>query len=175
MGGVGIFLLLVAGILGLFVYPLVNGIAQDAAALRSLKEQLVVFQQDEKNAKEFQQIIQSSKEEFEKLDTLLVEAATPIAFIEFLEQEAAPPGLEVKIAIGQAKKQRGDTWPSLDFQVSTRASFSAFFAFLQKLENSPYLLKAESVNARGVKKKEGETGEQQVEFSLFFKVFTKEL
>jgi hypothetical protein len=168
--GVGVFVAI--AVVGFGVYPVVNLVAQDAAALRDLKSQLADFEQDEKNVQEFTTVTHRFQEEFTMLDALFVNKETPIAFIEFIEEQAQKIGIDVKITPGQQRQAQGDVWPSLEFQVSTRTTYPEFFSFLQTLENAPYVLEVRSVHITGLQQEEQK--QRTVDASLFIKVFTQE-
>lgn len=104
----------------------------------------------------------------ERIDKLFVNAKEPIAFIEFLEKEAALTELTIEIIPFTAQAIEGEPWQSIHFQISVEGDFPRVARFLERLERNDYLLQLLNLNINRLEKKEGE-----IKATLTIKVYSK--
>ncbi|TSC56901.1 MAG: hypothetical protein Greene071421_411 [Parcubacteria group bacterium Greene0714_21] len=149
------------------IAPLIRGISKDAGKLQTQKQELEIFEKETQEIENFKMFSQERKADVEGLHRLFVSSETPIPFIEFLEQYAKPLGIELTIIPGEPKKIREDFWPSLDFLVSSKASYPAAFAFLRAVENAPFALAVENIAFLSVPLS------SDVAFTITLKAYTK--
>ena len=150
--------------------PFFQKISINSKELTSQKENLAVLEAKAANLERFKNLYSGLREILEKIDDLFVNAEVPVEFIGFLEDTSSKSNLTIKI-VPSTQKAEGDHWPSLSFQMTNKGSFDAFLKFLEKLENSPYLMEIKNVNVSNLPEKEALPGWIEATFSL--KVFAK--
>ena len=158
---IGVFLALVFFV----IFPLIKAIKESSQQLILEEEAHQLFSEEKKNLQSFKRICQEIEHDLRIIDSLFVNAEVPIEFINFLEETASSSGVLIEISSVSAVA-RGDPWPFSTFQLKASASFSDFSRFIEKLENSIYLIEINSLDIR--KSNEGGVGT-----SLSLKVFTK--
>ncbi|MDO8577317.1 MAG: hypothetical protein Q7R55_00390 [Candidatus Wildermuthbacteria bacterium] len=160
-----------AALLGTFLFvlfiisPLLSGVVKTTELLKAEKLKRLELETQIVALEDFQRFAKANEENFKKFDTLFLKEQNPSPFFNFLESQALREGLSLKIVPQEPKKLPEDRWTGIDFQASSRTSFPKLFAFLERIEQSPYLLEIKNVQ---IAKKEGET-----DFSLFFKAYSK--
>lgn len=154
-------------VLALGIVPLAQGISKDAGSLQAQKRALEVFTKEAQEIENFTLFSQEKRADLESLSGLFVSPETPISLIEFLEQSSLPLGIELTIIPGEPKKLQEDAWPSLEFRVSSKASYPAAFAFLKAIENAPFALEIKSITM------EADQESRNVAFTFLVKAYTK--
>lgn len=149
------------------IVPLLQGISKDTRKLQTQKQELEIFKKETQEIENFQAFSQEKRQDLEGLELLFVSPETPIPFIEFLEQYAAPLGVELTIVPGEPKQVKGDAWPSLEFRISSIAPYPAAFALLKAIENSPFALEIKNVAMDALREN------RNVAFSFIVKAYTK--
>ena len=180
-----ILLASLAALLGAFLFmffvvlPLLSGVVKTTELLKAEKLKRADLEAQILAIEDFRRFKNANQENFKQFDTLFLKEQNPSPFFNFLETLASREGFSLKIVPQEPKKLPEDRWASIDFQVSSQTSFSKFFAFLEKLEQSPYLLEIKNVQ---IAKKEGlpavvptkgGTKAGETDFSLFFKAYSK--
>ena len=130
------------------IYPLFNEIKKGSADALTQKNTLAELETKTKNLQRFQAIYKSYEPNLEKIDTLLINPAEPINFIEFLEKAASQSQLSIEISPLAPAKIEEDPWPSMNFRLVLTGSFPDFLKFFEKLELSPYLLETLDLSMR---------------------------
>ena len=157
----------------LVIVPLLRGISKDSRHLEAQYLKVLEASSAEKEAVEFLKFSQAKEKDFEIIESIFVDAETPIGFIRFIEEIAATSNLAVKITPGTGKKQKGVPWPIMDFQLASSANYPEFLRFLEKLENGPYLLEVRNISLIRERASQGEENStQDVSFTLLVQVFT---
>ncbi|MFH1820482.1 MAG: type 4a pilus biogenesis protein PilO [Candidatus Nealsonbacteria bacterium] len=152
------------------VYPLFQGIRQEANNLISQKAALVELENKQKNIKEFQNAYKSYQSDLEKIDRLFIDAQEPVGFIRFLEAEALKAQITVEISPVGVKETKSDLWPSVSFRLQVDGQFSAFMEFLEKIETSSFLLSVSNLDVR----KLAQDTEGNISASFLIKVYVKD-
>lgn len=154
----------------LVILPLIGDIEKSPKDLISQKGQLLSLEKKEINFTDLKKAYQSHQADFENIDTFFIDPETPIEFISFLENIAQSSQGVIKISLASEKKEETEIGPVLAFNVSFDSSFPNFLKFLEKLENSKYLIEISSLN---IKKSGGENFSGNVNATLSIKVLTK--
>jgi len=167
----------IASVIFLFfvVQPIFQGVLSDHEETLAEKLKFVQVQQDRKHLQDFRAVFASSQNEFAQLDQLFLDTQTPIEFFRFLETTSASFQIRLEQNPGIAQQKKGDPWPSMDIQIQGNGSYPNLVAFLEKVENAPYLseitdisiISPRAAEARG----QGITGENILSMTL--KVYTK--
>lgn len=163
----------------LIIYPLFKEIQKNSEEFISQKKKLILLREEIKSLKEIRSLFEIYQTNIDKIDDLFANPEVPIEFINFLEKNAQVSQQEIEISLVSQKEVKDELWPSLSFQVSTFGSFSNFLIFLEKLENSPYLIEVLNLNIKKLTEREIQLGEFQglspgdVKFTFLIKVFAK--
>ena len=161
---------------GLVLYPIFQGVANDHDEILAQKRELARIIADRENIKNFEELSSRYQTEFVILDTLLVDLENPIAFFKFLDDTSNSSRVTLEKKPGTPRKLKGDVWASLDVQLSGVGSYANVVHFLKKLENSPFLVEPQKVSITlpelGTLVEE-EQIPGNVKFTLLLKVFTK--
>lgn len=140
----------------------------------SQKKALAEIEFKTENFADMEKIYQNYKTNLEKIDLLFIEKDTPIEFIEFLERNASNCLLSTNLSSLSFQKTDKDTekipWDFLNLQMGIEGTFPDFLKFLEKLENSPYLIEVSNLNIRKTQKEEFPAG---IFASLFIKAYTQ--
>ncbi len=154
-------------------------IRENSESLIFLKNELIFLQREIKNLRESELIYQSYQANLAKIDKIFVDPEVPIEFIDFLEKNAQVSQQKIEISLIPKKKVKDEPWPGLLFQVSTFGSFPNFSKFLEKLENSPYLIEILNLNIKKLTEREIQSAEfpdlspGDVKSTFLIKVFVK--
>ncbi len=136
-----LFILLVVFI----VYPLFKNIKATSQELLSQKEKLILLEATVSNLEEFRILHQDLDEILDKIDGLLINQEVPVEFIGFLEKTSGECSVDSGISLGGAGKSEKSFWTPVNFQITVKGSSSNFLKFLEKLENSPYLINVQKL------------------------------
>ena len=128
------------------IYPTLQEIKNNSRELVSQKAGLSYLEAGVADLEKFKIFSRESEEILKKTDNLFIDSEVPVEFISFLETTSQEYQLEIGILPIVPGKIRKDTWPSLVFQVTTSGLFSDFLKFLEKLENSPYLVEIQKLD-----------------------------
>jgi len=104
---------------------------------------------------------------FKKIENSFVNKEAPIEFMEFLEKEAKDASLSIKISPFVVSAKEKGYWVSLGFQILLQGNFSNCLRFLERVEQSPWLVEILQINVEKISEI------NDVRFSLKIKVFTK--
>ena len=157
--------------LGVILYPVFQGVARDHKEVLAHKRELLQLRSDQESSNEFGKIVEQYTGEFQRMGNLFVDSDTPIALFRFLDEAAASFGLRTEKALGSLQLLQGDRWPSLEVRLAGEGPYPDIMAFLQKIENAPYLLEVKTLNMS--QKRGGQQNQERIEFSLSMKVFMK--
>ena len=162
------FILLIILMIVFAIYPLFKDMKNNSQELISQKEKFAVLGTKISNLENFKIIYKELEETLDKIDDLFTNPEVPVGFISFLEKSAKESQIEIEISSSPSPKSKKDFWPSLNFQITSTGSFTNFLKFLEKIENSQYLVEIENLNVNRIR---GSLG--SVTTNLSIKVFTK--
>lgn len=176
---IAVLVILVLSFSIFLIYPLFSEIKNASRELILKKEDLLFFERNIENLTKFQVRYREIEPNLEKISSLFIDTKAPVRFISFLEGLAENFQFPIEISTAQTPKAKEDLWPSLSFTIKTIAPFSQFAVFLEKLENSPYLIEIQNLNIQRLTEKELQLKEFEeyklgdVRISLSLKVFGK--
>jgi len=157
---IGLYLVLILFI----IFPLIGEIKENSQQLLSEKETQLSFSEEKKNLQDFKTIHREIEPDLEKVEDLFANLDVPIESIYFLEETASSSNVLIKIS-SIVLNEKKEPWPFLDFHLQTFSSFSNFSKFIERLENSPYLIEIYDLNIRKLANQDLGTKEL-AEFSL---------
>lgn len=160
-----VFIVFIVLMIVFVINPLYQEAKEKSQELVNQKKQLSILETKIGNLERFKILYKSLEDILEKIDNLFVDSEVPVEFITFLETTADNSNLIIDISPGSSGKFGKDPWPSIIFKTSLTGEFPNFLKFMEKLENSQYLIEIQNL---AVNKKT--TG---VEGTLTIKVFVK--
>ena len=170
-------ILLTLGLISLTIYPLFIGIKRGSEELISQKKELASLEVKMENLRKLEILYPEISPDLEKIDNLFINFEMPIEFISFLEQLSRETVNQIEIFPLVQPKTPEDFWQPLSFQINLKSSFPNFLMFLEKLENSPYLIEITNLDIKRLTEKEPEQLKEIspgfVMINLALKVFTK--
>ena len=140
----GMVLLLLAF---LAVSPILRGIGAASGNLIALKKSSVFSQDESGRISVMKDSYRRISADIQKIEALFVDAEAPIDLIKFFEKTAQDFGLLIRISPLTLKETEGDPWKSIAFQFNLIGSFPYVLRFLEKIENSSYLIEVQSLRA----------------------------
>ncbi len=170
-----------AGILAalFLIFLLFKGVKDNSEAFSLEKEKITSLSEEKENREKMEDVYENYQPDLGEIEKVFIDPEVPIEFISFLEKTASTSHIQLKILSMTKKSEKEDSWPSLLFQLSAISSFFNFSKFLQKLENSPYLIETLELNVRALSEKELKLKEfenlssSDTSVLLLIKVFTR--
>lgn len=166
-----IFLALIVFVNVFIVFPLLGEIKKNSQELISEKKNLAALDEQIASLQRFKILYKNLEEILKKIDNLFINSEVPIDFISFLEKTARSSSVNIDISPFSSEKADKDPWSSLNFQIVAEGSFSRLSSFLEKIENSPYLIEVQNLTISQSTVEKKSPGDIKVLFS--FKVFAK--
>ena len=150
------------------IYPLLKEIKDDSQWFVSEKNRFTTLDERIGDLKKFDVLYKDREEILKQIDGLFIDPEVPVDFIDFLEKTGSQSSVNIDIAPFSAGKKDKESWPFLNFQVTVNGSFPSFLIFLEKIENSPYLIEIQSLTISQ------STPPGNIKALLSFKAFSKE-
>lgn len=166
-----VFLSLIALINIFVVYPLLKEIEDNSQWLISEKDKFLTLNEKIDNLKNFDISYNDREDILKQIDGLFVDPEVPVDFISFLEKTGKQSSVSIEITPFSVGKNNKNTWPFLDFQVSVSGPFPSFLMFLEKIENSPYLIEIQNLTIGQPSEIKQSSG--NIKALLSFKAFSK--
>ncbi len=172
---IGISLILILFV----ILPLIEEIKESSQQLLLEEEARLTFSEEIKNFQNFKTVYQEIKPDLEKIEDLFITSESPVEFINFLEKTASNSNVLIEISSVVSERTKESPWPFLDFRLQALGSFSDFSRFIEKLENSSYLIEIYELNLKrlaegGLGTKElAKFSARDITASFSLKVFTK--
>ncbi|MBM3257652.1 MAG: hypothetical protein FJZ05_00315 [Candidatus Nealsonbacteria bacterium] len=167
-----IICLLTVLIIAFVIAPLFKSIRDKSEEIAVQKQKAVLLESEGLNLKENEVFQESSQQFIQEVNKLFIDSEVPLEFVNFLENTSKKCQLIIDILPNFETKRENDSWPYSVFQLVSSGSFSDFLNFLEKLENSPYLIDIQNINISRLGS-QGEGGQSYVKASFAIKVFIK--
>jgi Tfp pilus assembly protein PilO len=149
------------------VFPLFGDIRDNSRELAMSRKKFGDLEAEIENIERFKVIYEGLEQFLGKVDNLFVDEEVPVDFITFFESTAQESKIAIDIHPTSEGRSKGDPWDSLSFQISCRGTFPDFMAFVEKLENSPYLIEMKNIIISKKSAKEATLpGEIEASFTL---------
>ena len=125
---------------------------------------------EKENLGRLEESYKSHRSDLDDIETLLVKGDIPVEFVDFLEKTAADSNVQINISSLTRKTEKDALWQNLFFKMTATGLFVDFLKFLEKLENSPYLIEVLDLNVKETSEAKTSTN---VIADLSLKVFAK--
>lgn len=161
--------------IGFLSWFVLSSIKNNAKELSSLKDKNFYFSEQFNKNIEFNDNKEKYEKDFEKINQMLVNYKDPIDFIKFLESVAQSLNLEIDISfLPSNNKVVNNNWNTLSFQIACLGSFNNNLSFLNKLENSSYLIAVENIKVNKITETDEKLkNKQAIKLTSVIKVFAK--
>lgn len=131
------------------IYPIFKSIQNHSSELSSIKNEIQLINQQNKEVADFKKKYESYKDGLANLQSLFVGQQNPVDFIEFIEKTAREENVtDFTKSIVQDPKQK--TEGPIEFKISFSGSFSNIIGFAEKVEKGPYLVKIDQLKINQV-------------------------
>ena len=137
---VGAFAVMLVVFIAFAFFPLVRGIRADSSRVLAARQELRTVSMYEEQIRKFEELSRAREQDIAAFRDLFIDRATPIAFIEFLENASQRSRVSLKIAPIESLKKKEDTWNSIDFELTGKGLYPNASSFVKQLESAPYLL-----------------------------------
>lgn len=174
-----VFGLIILALTCLIIYPLFRGIRKSSDDFITAKQDLILFQSRIENLGKIKKTYESWEGNLEKTEELFIDPEIPIDLIEFWEGIAKDLGILIDISYVSLKITEDDPWDSIGFQIIITGSFIDFLRFVEKIENSPYLIEIQNLIVKRLTEQEiksekyGQSSLGNVRAVLLTKVYAK--
>lgn len=166
-----------AGLIFLFliVQPIFQGVLGDHEETLDQKLRFAQIQQDRSHLQDFRGVFARYQSEFVQLDELFLDIQTPVEFFRFLDTTATAFQIKLEQNPGVPEKKKGDLWPSMDIQIQGSGPYPNLVAFLEKVENAPYLSEITDISITSFRANaaRGQGSVRDNILSMTLKVYTK--
>ncbi len=117
------------------VYPLFKDIKKSSSDILEQKKRLLLLESKLENSEKFENYYADIEPNFEKTETFFVKADLPVEFIRFLEKTSKDSNVATQISLSSGS-----------YQITVAGSSQDFLRFLERLQNSQYLIEIGSFN-----------------------------
>jgi Tfp pilus assembly protein PilO len=162
---ISIIFLSVVVLIVFLIVPLFSEIEKYSGEIIIEKRKFIDLDAKVSNLENFKAIKSQIKPNVDKADSLFINKDLPLDFISFLEKTSRDCQLSISMSSSPLNSLQSGTWPFLIFQIRNSGSFPNFLKFLEKIENSNYLIKIQTLSVSG--------SGGVVTSDLSMKVFTK--
>ena len=131
-------IILIAAVFSLIfflIYPFFNDIKKSSSGILEQKQKLLLLESKVENLGKFKNRSREIAPDFKKTEALFIKADLPIDFIRFLEKTAKDSNIEIQLSLSSGL-----------FQIALQGSFPDFLRFLERLQNSQYLIEVGNLN-----------------------------
>jgi type II secretory pathway component PulM len=161
----------------LIIYPFFQNIRRNSEALFEARKSLVLLENEPTNILDsLKKDLKTAEEDLNKINSFFIDKDFPIEIIKFWEKTAEETNVKIDISSPSVASEETEEWPFIIFQINVISSFNNFLRFLEKIENSPYLVVVKEIS---IKKSEqtqevsGSSSKNNVSVFLSIKVYTK--
>lgn len=144
---ISVIIFIVFGLIFLFsaIIPLFREIKKNSKELLDQKRITIDNDAQKKNLEQFKIFSTLFDENFDKIENLFIDSDVPVEFIQFLENTAGNNNLRIEIA-PSSKNSPKEEWSFLSFQIMAKGFLPDFLRFIEKIENSFYLVEIQNLN-----------------------------
>lgn len=117
------------------IYPLFKDIKRSSLGILEQKQKLLLLESKFENLEKFQNRYIDIEPDFKKTEMFFVKANLPVDFIRFLEKTSQDSNVATQISLSSGS-----------YQITVAGSSQDFLRFLERLQNSQYLIEIGSFN-----------------------------
>lgn len=165
------------------ILPALRGIFKTSKELALKRQELASVEMMAQNFENFEKNFYLYEEGLEEMENLLsqeslIDPEIPVSFINFFQEQAAGLNLSLKITPVAFHEKEDDFWNYMTFRIDGSGRFIDMMRFLEKLENSRWLVAESDFSIVKQPKFEGQTLEQDnrgdfVKINLLIEVYAQ--
>ena len=159
-----IFIVVSSCSIAFIIFILFADIKKSSEEIPLQKKNLSSLQSEIFSFVQFGNIYGGIRPDLDKINNLFIDPEVPVDFVSFLEKTSQDCGISINTSLTSGEEKNKELWNSISFQIASDSSFPKFLTFLEKIENSHYLIKIESLNIRRL----SENDIKSKEFAGFF-------
>ena len=126
-------------------------VIKDINELSSLRKTLFSLEEQEDNFDNLNKSYRINLETIKGIDNVFINSEEPVDLLTFIEDLSEELELSTKITPTVLQKSKSDIWPSMIFRLSCKGESEKLISFLEKLENSKYLMEMTDINLKKAK------------------------
>ena len=126
-------------------------VIKDINELSSLRKTLFSLEEQEDNFDNLNKSYRINLETIKGIDNVFINSEEPVDLLTFIEDLSEELELSTKITPTVPQESKSDIWPSMIFRLSCKGGPEKLIAFLEKLENSRYLMEMTDINLKKAK------------------------
>lgn len=175
-------LLIAIIVMGLFFFsicPTFSNIKQDSQNLLINKEELASIEYLTKSFEDFEKNFELYEDGLKEMEGLLskeslIDPEIPIEFINFLKEQSQELDLSLKIIPLQDKNKIEEHWNALKFRVTGVGRVDHVRTFIEKIENSKWLLGIVDLTATTYKEGAEVSSRNYISINLTVKIYAQD-
>jgi hypothetical protein len=137
----------VAAMIIFAVVPLIADIKSAGSQISGQIAEAADYDRRIVNARGFTLFNKRESRDMEKIAGVFADGRMPLELINSLENAAKSSGVEYEFLPAAAQNPK-NSWPAIKIEVSVSGAVPAILQFIERLENSPYLIEIESAAIR---------------------------
>lgn len=165
-----------------FISPSLRAIVSNSEELALRRQELASIEYLSQSFEGFEKNFQFYKEGLSQVDDLLqkeslIDPEIPVNFINFFKDEALNLDLVLKISPITFHESDNGQWGFMSFRVEGKGKFDDIMSFLEKMENSRWLIKETSFDISNIEdntnQKKQSSGGDYVEINLLIEAYAQ--
>jgi hypothetical protein len=146
-----IFILIILALVFLAIFPLFSNIKIKSKILSDGRRDTFLTNEKTQKIGQIRASYSAVEAGLNKIDNLFINSDFPIDVIKSWEKIAADENVSIKaISPVVMKESEKDPWKITGFQVNISSQFANFVKFLEKMENSSYLIEIQNMALSGI-------------------------
>ena len=158
-------IILVTFLLFLFcISPSLKAIVSSSEELALRRQELASIEYMSQSFEDFEKNFQFYEQGLSEMDDLLqreslIDPEIPVSFINFFKEEALNLDLVLKISPIIFNENDNGQWDFMSFRIEGKGKFVDIMSFLEKMENSRWLIKETSFDISNIEESAGQKGQ----------------
>ena len=128
------------------IVPSIIKISKISAEMSNTVSEIAMSEKVKEKALESQKLYLDRQDDLRTIDSLFLNADVPKDFVDFLHNLALETDVQARITAASFEKKDP---PFISFSIQVDSTFSDFWKFMRKLENSPWLGEIMNVSVGG--------------------------
>ena len=139
------------GLIVFIIFFPAKAVIKNINELSFLRKTLFSLEEQEDNFNNLNKSYQINLETIKGIDNIFVNSEEPVDLLIFIEDLSKELELSTKITPTVLQASKSDIWPSMILMLSSEGEPKKLTAFLEKLENSKYLIEITDINIKKAK------------------------
>ncbi|MBI2121176.1 MAG: hypothetical protein HYU05_00535 [Candidatus Wildermuthbacteria bacterium] len=147
-----LFIILIVDVAALLVFvfalglPLTRAIRRQAQSFADQRREFERLQDLKAELRKFTVFAEQNASGIAAVQDAFIDSSTPLAFMKFLERNAAAGAVKLVVTPGLAKKENKAAHASLEFQITGTGPYRGVMGMLKSMERAPFAVSLLSVS-----------------------------